>query len=145
MEDRAMSIGRRTMTLRSLGIVAAATALVAIGAVRGQDGKPDQPEVSGQRLDRVVPGEEQLVIHAYRGVAADDRLTGFQLDLGAGLQPPPAVGGQNGRAWGPEQATGEPNVPTAADDGRAWASRTPDGQDEWLELGYETPVATSRV
>src|SRR5205085_1317544 len=36
------------------------------------------------------------------------------------------MGQQVDRPWGPEQATGAPNVPTAADDGRAWASLSPD-------------------
>jgi hypothetical protein len=45
-----------------------------------------------------------------------------------------------GRPWGPEQATGAPDTPDAGDRATAWASRTPDGQDEWLELTYATPV-----
>jgi hypothetical protein len=49
------------------------------------------------------------------------------------------------RPWGPEQALGEPNVPQASDDGRAWASLSPDGQNEWLELRYNTPVSASQV
>jgi beta-lactamase regulating signal transducer with metallopeptidase domain len=51
--------------------------------------------------------------------------------------------GQN-RNWGPEQATGAPNVPQAGDDSQAWASLTEDGQDEWLCLEYAeavTPLA----
>jgi hypothetical protein len=55
------------------------------------------------------------------------------------------MGAQVDRPWGPEQATGAPNVPAAADDGRAWASLSPDGQDEWLELRYNTAVETSDI
>jgi hypothetical protein len=45
------------------------------------------------------------------------------------------------RAWGPEQATGEPNVVNiGTDDGNAWASKTPDEEDEWLLLEYEEPI-----
>ncbi|MHC4982169.1 MAG: hypothetical protein ACYTF6_03245 [Planctomycetota bacterium] len=44
------------------------------------------------------------------------------------------------RAWGPEQATGAPDTPGAGDIKTAWASKTPDGQREWLELEYATPV-----
>jgi beta-lactamase regulating signal transducer with metallopeptidase domain len=40
------------------------------------------------------------------------------------------------RAWGPEQATGTPDTDRAGDLQTAWASRTPDGQDEWLLLEY---------
>jgi hypothetical protein len=45
------------------------------------------------------------------------------------------------RAWGPEQATGEPNVVNlGTDDGNAWASKTEDAEDEWLLLEYEEPI-----
>src|SRR5437868_8770033 len=44
------------------------------------------------------------------------------------------------RAWGPEQATGEPNVPAAGDNGNAWASKTQDAEDEWLLLEYAEPM-----
>lgn len=45
------------------------------------------------------------------------------------------------RAWGPEQATGKPDTwPSSGDIGTAWASQTPDGQREWLELTYKTPT-----
>ena len=43
-------------------------------------------------------------------------------------------------SWHPRQATGAPNVPEAGDDGRAWASSTQDGKQEWLELTYDPPV-----
>lgn len=48
------------------------------------------------------------------------------------------------RGWGPEQAAGEPNTESAGDHQTAWASKTPDDQDEWLVLDYAeavTPVA----
>jgi len=48
------------------------------------------------------------------------------------------------RSWGPEQATGVPDTPRAGDYRTAWASKTPDGQEEWLELEYGsliTPIA----
>ncbi len=41
-----------------------------------------------------------------------------------------------GRDWGPEQATGEPNTPCIGDVVTAWASATPDEQDEWIDLTY---------
>lgn len=44
------------------------------------------------------------------------------------------------RDFGPEQATGAPNTPEGADRRTAWASQTEDGQEEWLELGYDVPV-----
>jgi beta-lactamase regulating signal transducer with metallopeptidase domain len=49
------------------------------------------------------------------------------------------------RPWGPEQATGAPDVPNAGDDARAWASLTEDNKDEWLELTYSEPVEVIAV
>jgi hypothetical protein len=49
------------------------------------------------------------------------------------------------RAWGPEQATGPPDTPQAGDIQTAWASLTPDGQDEWLLLEYSEPVVPKAV
>jgi len=50
------------------------------------------------------------------------------------------------RGWGPKQATGEPDTgPQGTRIGAAWASKTADGQDEWLLLKYEKPVIAVRV
>lgn len=47
--------------------------------------------------------------------------------------------------WSPEQATGPPDTPGAGDIVTAWASATPDGQDEWLLLEYTEPVVPTAV
>lgn len=62
----------------------------------------------------------------YRNLAADTTASGM-------------------RPWGPEQATGAPDVPNAGDDERAWAALTQDDQDEWLELTYAEPVEVIAV
>jgi hypothetical protein len=49
------------------------------------------------------------------------------------------------RSWGPEQATGPPDTPGAGDFTTAWASLTPDGQDEWLMLEYAEPILPAAV
>ena len=49
------------------------------------------------------------------------------------------------RAWGPEQATGEPDTAGPGDVQTAWASQTPDDQDEWLMLEYAEPAVPSAV
>ncbi len=50
------------------------------------------------------------------------------------------------RMWSPEQATGAPDTwPRAGDIQTAWASATPDGQREWLELTYDAPIRPSAV
>lgn len=48
------------------------------------------------------------------------------------IQPP--------RSWSAEQATGAPDTPNAGDVPTAWASASPDGQREWLELTYDAQV-----
>ncbi|RJP30813.1 MAG: hypothetical protein C4527_08975 [Candidatus Omnitrophota bacterium] len=49
------------------------------------------------------------------------------------------------RDWGPEQAAGAPDTPEAGDYASAWASRTPDGQDEWLKLKYDIPIQPIQI
>ena len=57
----------------------------------------------------------------------------YKEDLNNPQPQPPA-------AWGVEQAIGAPNTPNAGDINTAWASASADGQREWLELTYESPV-----
>ena len=50
------------------------------------------------------------------------------------------------RQWGPEQVIGAPDTwPRSGDIGTAWASKTPDGQEEWLQLSYESAIRPSAV
>ena len=49
------------------------------------------------------------------------------------------------RRWGPEQATGAPDVAEAGDNPSAWASLTEDGQAEGLELTYKQPVEAAAI
>jgi hypothetical protein len=49
------------------------------------------------------------------------------------------------RSWGPEQATGEPNVAAAGDNPNAWASKTEDSEDEWLLLEYDQSIIPTHV
>lgn len=44
------------------------------------------------------------------------------------------------RSWGPEQVIGEPDTEGAGDIITAWASLSPDDQDEWLILQYERTI-----
>jgi hypothetical protein len=98
--------------------------------------------IGAARIADPAVAEARRPLHAYRLAAGEAlaRLGPVEADL---ITPPQ---GQDGRAWGPEQLIGEPNVPRAADDGRAWASLTPDAQDEWLELGFgPAPVEASQI
>ena len=49
------------------------------------------------------------------------------------------------RAWGPEQAVGEPDTPGAGYIETAWASQTPDGETEWLQVEYAQPVVAKQL
>jgi hypothetical protein len=49
------------------------------------------------------------------------------------------------RAWGPEQATGEPDTQMAGDLETAWASLTEDASDEWLMLEYAEPIVPKEI
>jgi hypothetical protein len=44
------------------------------------------------------------------------------------------------RPWSADQACGPPDTARAGDFPTAWASRTPDGGEEWLSLTYDPPV-----
>jgi hypothetical protein len=54
-------------------------------------------------------------------------------------------GVKHGRGWGPEQALGAPDTLGSGDIQTAWASNTPDGQEEWLELDFEKEVLPAEV
>jgi len=49
------------------------------------------------------------------------------------------------RSYGPEQATGEPNTPTAMDSGTAWTPQEMDAGLEWLQVRFDKTVAVAEV
>ena len=49
------------------------------------------------------------------------------------------------RAWGPEQAAGEPDTMTAGDQRSAWAPAVADGGVEWLEAEFENAADLARI
>jgi hypothetical protein len=54
------------------------------------------------------------------------------------------TGGEK-RRWGHEQAAGEPDTAQAGDVPSAWASKLPDGGEEWLQVDYERPVDLQQI
>ena len=61
-----------------------------------------------------------------------------------------ATGAEASSEYGPknysaQQATGAPNVTSYGDHAEAWASKTPDGREEWLKLTFATPVSATAV
>src|SRR5262245_54089271 len=69
---------------------------------------------------------------------SSSELPGAQADLGL-----PGPGFR--RSWGEEQATGAPDTHQAGDISTAWASRLPDGGEEWLNLDYSNQVYLAEV
>lgn len=49
------------------------------------------------------------------------------------------------RSWGPEQVVGKPDTDRAGDIQTAWASASPDNQEEWLLVEYAQPVHIKEV
>ena len=47
--------------------------------------------------------------------------------------------------WSAKQATGAPNTTECTDSVNAWASLTYTDGIEWLEVGYDTPVAPTQI
>jgi hypothetical protein len=75
---------------------------------------------------------------------------GFSPDFASQIQRPPAsshaLDGQLlQRDWGPEQVVGPANTDRNGDIPTAWASRRPDGGEEWLHVNYDQIVDISEV
>jgi len=52
---------------------------------------------------------------------------------------------QGTAGWSANQVTAAPNVDKYGDDPAAWASKTPDGGIEWLDLKYPKPVHATEM
>lgn len=50
-----------------------------------------------------------------------------------------------GPNWGTDEVKGPPNTITYGDQSTAWASKTQDGQQEWLVLEFASPVLATAV
>jgi hypothetical protein len=95
------------------------------GSFRDAGKQPARPEYHG---NKDLPAGFAVYVYPYWYIWRDETAT------------PP-----RNRGWGPEQATGPPNTQGPGDIQTAWASLTPDGQDEWLLLEYAEPVLPSAV
>jgi hypothetical protein len=103
-------------------------------------------------LPGVVLADEYETPRALMAMSKDEPFIELHDDGGASLwkapEEPAPVGAavrENKRAWGPEQATGEPDCTSAGDNRSAWASKTTDGQDEWLLLEYQDLVEPAAI
>jgi hypothetical protein len=112
------------------------------GEARSTSGSPSaapQWQVETQRIARVLAKMQEL----------ERQMRTLREDLEQFLEPPPSPPlpspDRPKRSWGPEQATGPPDTPRAGDISTAWASRTADGQDEWLRLHFAQAVIPAGV
>ena len=64
---------------------------------------------------------------------------------GATTQPLLVAASAAKRPYGPEQALGPRDTPNPGDQSTAWASSTPDGQDEWLLVEFPQAVVPTSV
>lgn len=75
-----------------------------------------------------------------------ERLQKNQEEMATRLPPPPQAPIPAGtRPWGPEQATGKPDTRGYGDLPTAWATQSPDGGEEWLELSYEEAKPIQKI
>ncbi len=147
LEDRSMGVSRKTLS----GLIALAItcgwivvsyaqqaddrSLAAGGAKPSvsADAEAEPPKKVSQNLEAAAEPSPPA------GAAAlADRVQVFLRDSGEITNLEFSV--ETPRHWAPEQAVGPPNTPEPGDFATAWASATPDGQEEWLELTYEKPV-----
>jgi hypothetical protein len=126
-------------------------------ASEGTPAPADSPELR-EALDRLGAAQRQLAATEARLRNLTARVTTLEAQLQnlrqtPSLQPPasareltgPEPSAQPKRAWGPEQVTGAPDTHQAGDLTTAWASREPDGGEEWLHLGYSNAVYLAEV
>jgi len=161
-----------SFALRAAGLVAGAALLVTLNAADQADVKrADEEKKQFADLKKAsVDGKYQMLLRQFKVAEDKDTYTEFN-DYGhytgnnyAGFNDLPAghwvyvfpnwyiwrdqsadAAQREKRAWGPEQATGKPDTDMAGDIQTAWASATPDGQDEWLMLEYAEPVLVKEV
>ncbi len=110
---------------------AAARAATASAAAAGED-----PEVTRKRaeLDRAMADDAIKRDPQGQWAVQATASTSYAGDLN-----------NIGTSYHPMRATGAPDVPIHADDGRAWASKESDAGIEWLELSYLKAVSATAV
>ena len=147
---------------------------VALDRLAAPASPPTDPAASEQAAARLHQAEERLEEVRQQLQLAEQRLAAATAQI-ARTTPPPTLDLANGRRapaplrtrligtdgteltalppaeqntkrnWGPEQAAGAPDTFQAGDVPTAWASREPDGGEEWLKLEYEKSVDIAEV
>ncbi len=127
-----------SLRMQAVTSPAAATAVVVLTNGTGIEGA-----LESMTEDTVAVRQAQRLITVARSdVARIEFPTVAAVPVGPQVAPQAS---DTRRAWGAEQATGPRDTLRGGDMQTAWASRTPDGQEEWLLLGYETAVDIAEV
>ena len=137
VEDRTMRFSARSV-LVAAGSVALLAGLLFVAGPLAADDQPTTPTASPLPDNIKAPKSTEKQEKFLVDVDLDGREVGTQRDAlwvvkdTSGSQ---AANGQK-RPWGPEQACGAPDTSRSGDWPTAWASATPDGQREWLEVDF---------
>ena len=102
----------------------------AIGSAAPPAGAPSAPTAGGGLTAEVQFQPQNVIV---RQLGDQTRMAVLGLDT------------LKGPAWSAAQVTGAPNTPQAGDCPTAWASATPDGQDEWLQVEFAEPAEAAAV
>ena len=137
VEDRTMRFSARNL-LVAAGSVALLAGLLFIAGPLAADDQPPTTASSSSPDNVKAPKSAEKQERVLVNVDLDGREVGTQRnellvvkDTSGSL----AANGQK-RSWGPEQACGAPDTLQPGDFATAWASATPDGQREWLEVDF---------
>jgi tetratricopeptide (TPR) repeat protein len=137
VEDRTMRFSARSL-LVAVGSIALLVGLTFVAGPLVADeqptAKPAAPSSDKVNDQTSTPKQEKFLFK----VDVDGRESVPQRELLWALKDSSASQAANGqkRPWGPEQACGAPDTLQPGDVPTAWASATPDGQREWLEVDF---------
>ena len=108
-------------------------ALFELASYAGQNVRRKAAEAVGQFR---FPGFAPFVA-AWRARETDDEVRAALGEAETALRAPPR--------WSPERAIGPPDAESLSDDPNAWATLQPDMGMQWIDLGYDPPLAASVV
>jgi beta-lactamase regulating signal transducer with metallopeptidase domain len=134
VEDRTMRFSARSV-LAAAGSLALLAGLLIVAGPLAADNQPTTPTASPLPDNVKAPKSTEKWEKFLVDVDLDGREVGDALRVVKDASGSQAANGQK-RPWGPEQACGAPDTSRSGDWPTAWASATPDGQREWLEVDF---------
>jgi beta-lactamase regulating signal transducer with metallopeptidase domain len=137
VEDRTMRFSARSLLVAAGSVALLAGLLFVAGPLAADEQAP--ATVSSPSPDNVkAPKSTEKLENLLVNVDLDGQEVGTQRNEFWVVKDTSGSQGANGqkRPWGPEQACGAPDTSRSGDWPTAWASATPDGQREWLEVDF---------